>query len=58
MLNEEEEFEEALSYCPYVDGMMTDCPSKLKDFCLGKGKRYWSFKELTQILVINEEMKS
>ena len=41
VLNEEEEFEEALSYCPEVDGMMTDAPSKLKQFALGRMKREW-----------------
>ena len=32
VLNEEEEFREALSYAPEIDGMMTDRPSKLREF--------------------------
>lgn len=32
VLNEDDEFEEALSFCPEIDGMMTDCPTRLKEF--------------------------
>ena len=32
VLNEESEFEEALDYAPEIDGIMTDCPTKLKEF--------------------------
>ena len=32
VLNEEDEFEEAMLFAPEIDGMMTDCPTKLKRF--------------------------
>jgi len=32
VLNHESEWEEALTYAPEIDGMMTDCPTKLKAF--------------------------
>lgn len=34
VLNEESEFIEALEYAPEIDGIMTDCPTKLKEFAL------------------------
>ena len=32
VLNEEEEFEEALLFGEDIDGVMTDCPTKLKEY--------------------------
>ena len=32
VLNEEDEFEEALLFAPEIDGMMTDCPTRLREF--------------------------
>lgn len=32
VLNQDSEWEEALTFAPEIDGMMTDCPTKLKAF--------------------------
>jgi hypothetical protein len=35
VLNESDEWREALTYAPEIDGMMTDCPTKLLEFING-----------------------
>lgn len=39
VLNEDEEFEEALSFGDDIDGMMTDCPSKLRNFIKARNEK-------------------
>jgi hypothetical protein len=39
VLNDEEEFEEALGLAPEIDGMMTDSPQILVNFAKGRYKR-------------------
>jgi hypothetical protein len=40
VLNEAEEYEEALGYMPEIDGIMTDCPTKLKQFIKLRNGKY------------------
>lgn len=40
VINEYNEFEEALEYCPELDGVMTDNPSKLREFALNNNRKY------------------
>jgi hypothetical protein len=40
VLNEDEEFDEVMKFYPEIDGMMTDCPSRLVDFAKGRVKKY------------------
>lgn len=35
VLNEIEDFEEAKEYGNEIDGVMTDCPTKLREYALG-----------------------
>ena len=35
VMNETSEFKEILNYAPEIDGVMTDCPTKLKEFAYG-----------------------
>lgn len=48
VLNEEEEFEESLSFAPEIDGVMTDCPTKLKNFIKKRKSRDETSETLTR----------